>query len=96
MGVDIEISFAFRKVTSAGKEVQLTPTEYNLLQELTINAGKVLTHDQLLKKISGAEYGNETDYLHTYIRRLKRKLEPVSIEQPYIDTISGVGYRFRN
>ena len=93
---DLVINFAFRKVTLDGEEIQLTPTEYSLLQELSLNAGKVLTHSHLLKKVWGPEYGDETDYLHTFIRRLRRKLEPNSPEPLYIVTVPGVGYRFRN
>jgi two-component system KDP operon response regulator KdpE len=93
---DLEINFALRRVTLAGKEIQLTPTEYSLLQELSLNAGRVLTHNHLLKKVWGPEYGNETDYLHTFIRRLRRKLEPDSPEPLYIVSVPGVGYRFRN
>jgi len=93
---DLEINFAQRRVTLAGEEIQLTPTEYSLLQELSLNVGKVLTHGHLLKKVWGPEYGDETDYLHTFIRRLRRKLEPDSPEPLYIVTMPGVGYRFRN
>lgn len=93
---DLEINFALRKVTLAGEEIQLTPTEYNLLQEFALNAGKVLTHTHLLRKVWGPEYGNETDYLHTFIRRLRRKLEPDSSELLYIVNVPGVGYRFKN
>lgn len=93
---DLEINFALRKVTLAGEEIRLTPTEYSLLQELALNSGKVLTHGHLLQKVWGPEYGNETDYLHTFIRRLRRKLEPDSPEPRYIVTVPGVGYRFRN
>jgi len=93
---DLEINFAQRRVALAGEEVQLTPLEYNLLQELVLNAGKVLTHRHLLNKVWGPEYGDETDYLHTFIRRIRRKLEPNSPEPLYIFTVPGVGYRFRN
>ena len=93
---DLEINCALRKVTLDGEEIQLTRTEYSLLQELALNAGKVLTHGHLLKKVWGPEYGNETDYLHTFIRRLRRKLEPDSPEPLYIVTLLGVGYRFNN
>lgn len=93
---DLEINFAQRRVALAGEEVQLTPTEYNLLQELILNAGKVLTHSHLLKKIWGLEYGDEINYLHTFIGRIRYKLEPNSSEPMYIITMPGVGYRFNN
>jgi DNA-binding response OmpR family regulator len=72
---ELEINFNARRVTVAGKEVKLTPIEYNLLQELTLNAGKVLTHTYLLQKIWGVEYLSENQYLHVYIGHLRNKLE---------------------
>ncbi len=68
---DLEIKFTQRCVTVAGKVVKLTPTEYGLLQELALNAGKVLTHSHLLSKIWGPEYREEREYLHVFIRRLR-------------------------
>lgn len=93
---DLEINFAQRRVDLAGEEVQLTPKEYNLLQELILNAGKVLTHSHLLKNVWGPEYGDEINYLHTFIGRIRCKLEPNSSEPMYIITVPGIGYRFRN
>ena len=92
---DLEISFAQRKVTIAGKEVKLTPTEYNLLQELAINMGKVLTHAHLLNKVWGPEYRDEREYLHVFVRRLRAKLEPDMTNPRYIVTVPGVGYQFK-
>ena len=91
---DLKISFSQRKVTIAGKEVKLTPTEYTLLQELVLNAGKVLTHAHLLNKVWGPEYREEREYLHVFVRRLRAKLELDSTNPTYIVTISGVGYQF--
>ena len=93
---DLEINFAQRKVTIAGKEVKLTPTEYSLLQEFVLNAGKVLTHTHLLNKIWGPEYRDEREYLHVFIPRLRAKLEADPTNPKYIVTISGVGYQFTN
>lgn len=92
---DLAISFAQRQVTVAGKEVKLTPTEYNLLQELVLNAGKVLTYTHLLNKVWGSEYRDEREYLHVFVRRLRAKLEPEAPEPKYITTVSGVGYQFK-
>jgi two-component system KDP operon response regulator KdpE len=75
-------------------EVKLTRTEYALLQELALNAGKVLTHTHLLRKIWGPEYREEREYLHVFVRRLRSKLEPDPNNPRYILTVSGVGYRF--
>jgi DNA-binding response OmpR family regulator len=89
---DIEIDFEARQVTLCGEPVSLTPTEYDLLAYLAINAGRVLTHRMLLQAVWGPEYGDETEYLWAYIRRLRRKLEPDSSSPRYILTQPGVGY----
>ena len=88
---DLEINFAKRQVTIAAKEVKLTPTEYNVLQELVLNAGKVLTHTHLLNKVWGPEYRDEKEYLHVFTRRLRAKLEPDPTSRRYIVTVSGIG-----
>lgn len=92
---DLQINLAQRQVTVAGKEVKLTPTEYNLLQELIFNAGKVLNHTHLLNKVWGPEYRDERQYLHVFIRRLRAKLEPDLTNPKHIITVPGVGYQFR-
>ena len=91
---DLEVSFAARRVSLAGNEVKLTPTEYSLLQELMLNAGRVLTHIHLLNKVWGPEYREERDYLHTYVRRLRRKLELDPTEPRRLLSVPGVGYQF--
>jgi len=91
---NLEINFAQRQVTVAGKEVRLTPTEYNLLQELALNVGKVLTHIHLLNKVWGSEYMEEREYLHVFIRRLRLKIEADPVNPGFIITIPGVGYQF--
>lgn len=93
---DLQISFAQRRVTIAGKEVKLTPTEYSLLQEFVLNAGKVLTHTHLLNKVWGSEYREDTQYLHVFVRRLRTKLEPDPANPRYIITVPGVGYQFKD
>lgn len=92
----LEISFAQRQVKVAGREIKLTPTEYNLLQELVLNAGKVLTHLHLLQKVWGAEYREEREYLHVFVRRLRAKLEADPPNPRYIMTVPGVGYQFKD
>ena len=94
IGGDLEINFAARRVSFAGNEVKLTPTEYQLLQELVLNAGKVLTHIHLLNKVWGPEYRGEREYLHTYVRRLRRKLELDPAEPCHLLSVAGVGYQF--
>jgi len=91
---DLVINLAQRKVTRAGQDIKLTPTEYALLQELAVNSGKVLTHTHLLNKVWGPEYRDEREYLHVFIGRLRAKLEPDPNKPRYITTVSGVGYQF--
>jgi len=91
---DLVMNFAKRQVTRAGEDVKLTPTEYALLQELTVNSGKVLTHTHLLNKVWGPEYRDEREYLHVFVRRLRSKLEADPNNPTYILTVSGVGYQF--
>lgn len=90
----LAINFDSREVTLNGQEVKLTPTEYNLLYLLVRNAGRVLTFDTLLAKVWGDEYRSETDYLKTYISRLRRKLGDDPDHPRYILTERGTGYRF--
>ncbi|GAH26449.1 unnamed protein product, partial [marine sediment metagenome] len=91
----LTIDFAKRRVTIAGNEVRLTPTEFSLLQELTLNADKVLTHTHLLKTVWGPEYGQEREYLRVFVGRLRAKLEPNPLDPKYIVTVPGVGYKFQ-
>ncbi len=93
---DLSIDFASRQVKIRNREIKLTPTEYNLLALLARNSGKVLTHRTLLNGVWGPEYGQETEYLWAYIRRLRKKLEPDPAHATLILTEPGVGYRMRN
>ena len=92
---NLTINFVERRVTIDDREVKLTPTEYNLLQELVLNAGKVLTHTHLLSKVWGAEYRDERQYLHVFIRRLRAKIEPDLNNPRHIISVPGVGYQFK-
>ncbi|MFH1031947.1 MAG: response regulator transcription factor [Chloroflexota bacterium] len=89
----LKVSFAQRQVTMAGKEIKLTPTEYSLMQEFAVNAGKVLTYTHLLNKVWGPEYKNEREYLHVFVRRLRAKIEPEPTNPRYIINVSGIGYK---
>lgn len=86
------VDFAHRLVRSGGKEIHLTPTEYDLLCELTRNAGKVLTHRELLQRVWGPDYSAENTYLRTFIRHLRRKLEPDPAQPRFLLNELGVGY----
>ncbi len=91
---DLQVSFAERRVTLHGEDVDLTSTEYNLLQELVLHRGKVLTHRMLLQKIWGAEYGDEVEYVRVFVNRLRHKLREDSNSPKHIITVPRVGYRF--
>jgi two-component system, OmpR family, KDP operon response regulator KdpE len=86
------VDFAHRSVRSGGQEVHLTPTEYDLLRELTRNAGKVLTHRDLLQRVWGPDYTGENTYLRTFMRHLRRKLEPDPTQPRFLHNELGVGY----
>ncbi len=89
----VEIDLSARIVKKRGEEVRLTRTEYDLLRTLATNAGKVLTHRELLQAVWGPEYGDETEYLRTFLKQLRRKLEEDPSRPRYIITEPGIGYR---
>jgi len=91
---DVTIDLARRVVTRAGEPVHVTPTEWNLLLELTRNAGKVLTQRMLLVAVWGPQFADEAQYLRVYINQLRRKLEADPARPRVILTEPGVGYRF--
>jgi two-component system KDP operon response regulator KdpE len=81
-------------VQLSGKDIKLTPTEYDLLLIFLRNQGKVLTQRMLLKQIWGNEENTQANYLHVYVAHLRRKLELDPAHPRFFQTISGVGYRF--
>ena len=89
---ELRIDLARRRVTVGGRDVHLTPTEYNLLHELAAHRNQVLLHEQLLTAVWGAEYRDDLDYLRAYIRYLRHKLEPDPANPKMIVTEAGVGY----
>lgn len=91
---DLRIDLAARTVTLAGEPVHPTPLEYKLLVLLMRNAGKVLTHRQLLRDVWGPHDVHENHYLRVFVANLRRKLEPDPTRPRYILTEQGVGYRF--
>ncbi len=84
-----------RLVRVGEQEIKLTPTEFELLLQLMLHAGKVLTHRNILRAVWGPEYGDEADYLRVYIRQLRKKVEADPSQPHYIVTEPGVGYVFR-
>ncbi|MDH7571676.1 MAG: response regulator transcription factor [Armatimonadota bacterium] len=93
---DLHVDFHRRLVTVRGKEVRLTPTEYDLLKYMVTNADRVLTHNMLLKAVWGNRYGAEPEYLRVFVSQIRRKLEDDPSQPRYIITEPGVGYRFRS
>jgi two-component system, OmpR family, KDP operon response regulator KdpE len=92
---DLKVDLTKRIVTLADREVQLTPTEYELLKLLVMNAGKVLTHRQLLRDVWGAAYEQELHILHVNISNLRHKIEPNHSRPQFVITEPGVGYRLK-
>ncbi len=90
----LKLDFDRREIYVDGELVQLRPTEFKLLYHLVQNAGWVVPHDQLLAKVWGYEYRDETHYLRLYVNYLRRKLEADPSDPKYILTERGVGYRF--
>ena len=90
---DLSIDLAQRRIMVDAQEIKLTPTEYDIMKILAQNAGKVLTHRQLLKAVWGDTYSDDTHYIRVYIGQLRRKIEPNPTQPRYIVTESGVGYR---
>ena len=83
-----------RTVKVRGHAVELTPTQYALLRLLVVNAGKVLTHAQILREIWGPKNGEQSQYLRVYISQLRGKLSSAGGDKNMIKTESGIGYRF--
>lgn len=90
---ELTIDLAHRRVKIYDTEIKLSPIEYDLLKNLAVNAGKVLTHKQLLRSIWGPAYENDVHYLRVYIGQLRRKVESDPSHPKHIITEPGVGYR---
>jgi len=89
----LRVDLAARVVTVAGQEVQLTPTEYDLLRLLIQYAGRVLTHQQILREVRGVGYQTETHLLRVHMSNLRRKIEQDPTNPQFLLTEPGVGYR---
>jgi len=90
----LSVDFNRREVIVNGQHIKLRPTEYRLLYHLIENAGWTVTHEQLLAKVWGYEYRDETHYVRLYINYLREKIEEDPANPKYILTERGVGYRF--
>jgi len=89
----LRVDRASRQVLVGDREVHLTPIEYKLLTALVRNAGRVVTHQQLLKEAWGPRYATQTQYLHVYMGHLRAKLETEAARPKLLLTEPGVGYR---
>ena len=90
---NLRVDLTRRQVFRDDMEVHLTPTEYRLLQVLVQNAGKVVTHRQLLKEVWGPDSVQENQYLRVYMGQLRRKIEVDPTQPRYLRTEAGIGYR---
>lgn len=89
----LEIRFAERRVTISEREIHMTHHEFALLENMAHDFDKVLTHNSLLKRIWGPEYGDEAEYLRVFIGRLRAKIGDAADHPTHIETEWGVGYR---
>jgi two-component system KDP operon response regulator KdpE len=92
---NLKVDLTRRLVKVDGEEISLTPTEYDLLRILVQNAGRVITHRQLLRQVWGTAYETEAHLLRVNMSNLRRKIEPDPTRPRYIITEPGVGYRLR-
>jgi len=92
---DLSIDFEARQVTVKGRDVHLTPKEFELLRHLVANAGKPITHRRLLQAVWGPDYGDEPEYLRVMINQLRKKIESDPAKPKLILTEPWVGYRFQ-
>jgi DNA-binding response OmpR family regulator len=89
---DLEVDFDRRKVIVAGEEVRLSRTEWQLLHQLALNAGRVMLHEDLLVRTWGSEYRDDVEYLRVWVSRLRRKIEADPGYPKHLKTVPGVGY----
>jgi two-component system, OmpR family, KDP operon response regulator KdpE len=89
-----EIDFQSRCVTLRGREVRLTPKEFDLLRYLVAHANRTVEHRELLQAVWGPEYGGELEYLRVFVNQLRKKIEPKPAKPKYLLTEPWVGYRF--
>jgi two-component system KDP operon response regulator KdpE len=91
---DFAVNLAVYKVFVRGKEIHLTPKEFELMTFLVKNHGRVLTHRTLLNAVWGGNFTEQTEYLRVFLRHLRKKIEPNSSKPQYILTEPWIGYRF--
>jgi len=89
----LAIDFNGHTVTVSGREIKLSATEYALLRVLALNAGKVVTHQHLLREVWGPNAADQSQYLRVYMNHLRKKIEIPQAKQKLLKTESGIGYR---
>jgi len=92
---DLRIDPVARRMTKRGTELHMTPKEFDLMHVLMQHAGAPIAHHKLLTEVWGEEYGNEREYLRTYISQLRRKIEDDASNPQYLLTENYIGYRFQ-
>ncbi len=92
---DLSVDFLKRQVYCGTREVHLTPIEYRLLTVLVRNAGRVMTHRQILKEVWGPAYVEQTHYLRVFMNQLRKKIEADSTRPHFLLNEPGIGYRFK-
>jgi two-component system, OmpR family, KDP operon response regulator KdpE len=93
---ELELDPTRREIHKAGKFIHLTPKEFDLLHYLMAHAGLPITHGRLLNAVWGPEYGDEVEYLRTFVRQLRKKIEDDPANPTYLLTHIQIGYRFRD
>lgn len=91
---ELNVDFEARRVIVRGREVHLTPKEFEVLRQLVANQGRPLTHRRLLQSVWGPDYGDEPEYLRVTINQLRKKIEPDPAHPRFILTEPWLGYRF--
>jgi two-component system KDP operon response regulator KdpE len=91
----LKVDLLKRQVLLDDKEIHLTPIEYRLLSVLVRHAGKVVTHNQLLKEVWGSAYVDQTHYLRIYMAQLRHKLEADPARPRFLINEPGIGYRLK-
>ena len=91
---DFTVDLAAKRVVRGDAEVRLTPTEWEIVEILVRNPGRLVTQRQLLQEVWGPQYSTETNYLRVYLAQIRRKLEPDPARPRYFLTEARMGYRF--
>ena len=92
---DMEIDFRARRLTSQGRQIRLSSKEFDLLSYLAAHSNRVIPHEELLRAVSGPEYGEQREYLRVFINRLRKKIEPLPQDPQYLIKEPWIGYSLK-